>query len=78
MAQSGHPSLHRTCPLSGVKRTFAPSDIQQMLHSITSCALGLLLSWRDEGFPFFNDINRIQFDGLVSRAFIVNGAVGKC
>jgi hypothetical protein len=35
------------------------------------------LSWRDEGFSFFNDINRVQFDGLISRAFIVNGAVGK-
>ena len=36
------------------------------------------MSWRDEGFPFFNDINHVQFDGLISRAFIVNGAVGKC
>jgi hypothetical protein len=36
------------------------------------------LSWRGEGFPFFHDINRVQFDGLISRAFIVNGAVGEC
>src|SRR5262249_52232818 len=37
-----------------------------------------LLRWRNERFPFFNDINHVQFDGLISRAFVVNGAVGKC
>src|SRR4029450_4176738 len=25
LAQSGHPQLHRTCPLSGVKRTLIPA-----------------------------------------------------
>src|SRR5262245_8542309 len=47
-------------------------------YSITSSARqGPLLSWRDEGFPFFNDINCIQFDRLISCAFIVNCAVRK-
>src|SRR5262249_20348755 len=61
------------------KRTFATVRHSADAHSITSSAsLGPLLSWRDEGFPFFNDINHVQFDGLISRAFVVNGAVGKC
>src|SRR2546428_9829641 len=34
-----------------------------------------LLRRRGEGFPFLDDINRVQLDRLVSRAFIVNGAV---
>jgi hypothetical protein len=54
------------------------ADTQQMLIRLPGRrARPSLLSWRDEGFPFLNDINRVQFDGLISRAFIVNGAVGK-
>jgi hypothetical protein len=74
----------RTCPFAlhmsanDPKQTFAPSDIQQMLIRSPHLRASSLLSWRDERLPFFNDINRVQFDGLVSRAFIVNGAVGKC
>jgi len=47
---------------------------KRTLHS----SFDQLLRWRDEGFPFFNDINHVQFDGLISRTFVVNAAVGKC
>jgi len=75
---SGHGLLRRKCPLmaqSGHSHlpTFSRCSFDHLMR-----AAGPLLSWRDERFPFFNDINRVQFDGLVSRPFIVNGAVGKC
>src|SRR5215467_10265529 len=43
LAQSGHPSLPRTCPLSGVKRT-------SVLHCIC-----LLMTQSGHGLPF-NDL----------------------
>ena len=63
---------------SGLININTLADTQQMLIRLPGRrARPSLLSWRDEGFPFLNDINRVQFDGLISRAFIVNGAVGK-
>src|SRR5262245_18374219 len=48
-------------------------------HSLKSSACeSPLWSWRGEWFPLVHDVNHVQFDGLISRAFIVNDAVGKC